>query len=156
NGTVSSAIQVVSPGTCSGCTWTSRQSAVPDPFAGLAIPSESGLPVFTDGDPAHGPGVYRTKALTFPNGATTLAAGTYIVESGFSFAAKANVSGEGVLLFNGCGAGAPGGCANNGTFSIAGQNTITLDTTTAGPNGMAIWQPVANRSALSIDGQGNL
>jgi prepilin-type N-terminal cleavage/methylation domain-containing protein len=154
-------LQIVSPGTCSGCPSTPmpRANPVPDPFAGLPLPDESGQPVFTDGNPAHGPGVYRGAPLSFPNGSTTLASGTYIVESGFSFAGQANVDGSaGVLLFNGCGAHAPAGCANTGAFSLTGQAVMTLNplpgTSLYAQAKLVLWQPRANTSVLTIAGQG--
>jgi prepilin-type N-terminal cleavage/methylation domain-containing protein len=154
----SAGIQVFAPGSCSGCSAglaTTRATRVPDPFAGLALPDEAGLPVYTDGKPSHGPGVYRNTALTFPNGPTTLAPGVYIVESGFNFAGQAAITGENVLLFNGCGLHAPGNCANTGTFNLAGQVSVSLTPRTSGDYaGLVIWQPVLNTRALTISGQG--
>jgi prepilin-type N-terminal cleavage/methylation domain-containing protein len=154
-------LEIVSPGTCSGCasTPTSRANPVPDPFAGLPIPNESGQPVFTDGNPSHGPGVYRGTPLSFPNGVTTLASGVYIVESGFSFAGQAVVDGSaGVLFFNGCGANAPAGCANTGAFSLTGQVAMTLNplpgTSAYAQAKLVLWQPKANTSVVTIAGQG--
>ena len=153
-------MQIVSPGSCSGCasTPTPRLIPVPDPFLGLAIPDDSGLPVFTDGDPSHGPGVYRNVPLSFPNGTTVVAAGTYIVESGFSFSGQAVVDGRhGVLFFNGCGLNAPAGCANNGSISVTGQVSMQLNPTTTGPykdTGLVLWQPLSNTSTITIAGNG--
>jgi hypothetical protein len=77
-------LQIVGPGTCSTCPagYTTRSAIAADPLAFVAVPDETGLPVFTDGNPAHGPGVYRGAAMTFPNGQTTvLATGLYIAEA---------------------------------------------------------------------------
>jgi prepilin-type N-terminal cleavage/methylation domain-containing protein len=170
NGTLSitkpgSALQIASPGTCSGgsCstnTVTPRPAPVPDPFAGLTIPDETGLPVFTDGNPAHGPGVYRGTPLTFPNGTTNLGPGLYIVEAGFSFSGQAVVVAngtQGVMLFNGCGLNAPVSCSNTGPFSVTGQVSLNLSPMTTGPykdTNIVIWQPLANTSPLTIEGNG--
>lgn len=158
----SGTLQIVSPGTCSACATspTPRTTSVPDPFTGLAIPDESGLPVFTDGNPAHGAGVYRGTPLTFPNGRTDLAPGLYIVEAGFSFAGQAVVVADGtqgVLLFNGCGLNAPASCSNTGTFSVTGQVSLNLSPLTDGPykdTQLVFWQPLANTSAVTIAGNG--
>jgi hypothetical protein len=161
-------LQILSPGTCSGCNggYTGRMDAVSDPLVNLAMPDESGMSVFTDGNPAHGQGVYRTVPITFPNNQTTvLASGIYIAEAGFSFPSKAVVNGTaGVLLFNGCGLHAPGGCANTGPFSVAGQTSINLNPPTSGPysasalgnKGLVLWQPLANTSPINISGNGSI
>ena len=153
-------MQIVAPGTCSGCATapSSRQIPVPDPFLGLAIPDDNNYTVFTDGNPAHGPGVYRGTPLSFPNGTTKLAAGEYIVESGFSFAGQAVVDGtEGVLFFNGCGLNAPVGCTNAGIFSVTGQVSMQLNPTATGPykdTNLVFWQPLANQAPITIAGNG--
>jgi prepilin-type N-terminal cleavage/methylation domain-containing protein len=155
-------LEIVSPGTCSGCpsTPTPRVNPVPDPFAGLPLPDESGQPVFTDGNPAHGPGVYRGTKISFPNGVTTLAPGIYISEAGYSFAGQAVVDGSaGVLFFNGCGGNAPAGCANTGVFSLTGQVAMTLNplpgTSVYAQSHIVLWQPKANTSVVTIAGQGD-
>jgi prepilin-type N-terminal cleavage/methylation domain-containing protein len=154
-------LQIVSPGTCSGCTIespVSRLLPVPDPFGGLTLPDESGRTVWTDGNPAHGPGVYRGTPLSFPNGNTVLAPGEYIVESGFSFAGQATVDGTaGVLLFNGCGLNAPVSCTNNGMLSVTGQVSLNLNPINIGPyaqTNLVFWQPVLNNSIVTIAGNG--
>jgi hypothetical protein len=158
--TPSGGLQIVAPGTCSGCTQSPipRVTPVPDPFLGLALPDENGQPVFTDGNPAHGPGVYRGTALSFPNGITVMAPGVYIVESGFSFAGQAEVDGgAGVLLFNGCGLNAPGSCTNSGALSVTGQVSLSLNPTTSGSyqgTSLVFWQPAANHSSITIAGNG--
>jgi hypothetical protein len=159
-GIPSGSLQIVSPGTCSGCSQApvSRLLPVPDPFGGLSPPDETGLPVFTDGNPAHGPGVYRGAPLSFPNGNTKLTAGLYIVESGFSFAGQATVDGtDGVLLFNGCGSNAPVSCSNTGTFSVTGQVSLNLNPISIGPyaqTNLVFWQAVLNTSIVTIAGNG--
>jgi prepilin-type N-terminal cleavage/methylation domain-containing protein len=150
-------LQIVSPGSCSGCPSSpgGRLFAVPDPLAGLAKPG-AGLLVYTDGNPTHGPGIYRTAPLAFPNGTTTLAAGVYVAEQGISHAGQANVDGTaGVLIFNGCAAG-NNGCGNNGTFQISGSNSVVfhLSPMSSGPYaGITVWQTVENTRPLTISGQ---
>ena len=155
-----SSLQIVSPGTCSGCPSPApigRAEPVPDPLLYLPIPDEAGQPVYTDGNPTHGPGVYRGTPLSFPNGNIPLAPGVYIVESGFSFAATPNITGTGILLFNGCGRNAPVSCLNTGAFNVAGQIDLDLEAATTGDyKDLVFWQPYANTSAVSITGQGSV
>jgi prepilin-type N-terminal cleavage/methylation domain-containing protein len=157
--------QIVQGGTCPNCNSgntsplpTTRTQPIPDPFLGLAKPDETGLPVYTDGL-NHGPGVYRTKPLTPPNGVvTTLAPGIYILEAGMSLSGNPNtvVSGSNVLLFNGCGRNAPGGCANNGKIDYGGQATLNVSPAQSGLyQGLVIWQPSANTQPITLSGKSN-
>jgi YD repeat-containing protein len=135
-----------------------RQQEVPDPFAGLPLPRAAGRPVYTDGNPAHGPGVYRSTPLTFPNGDTVLQAGEYIVESGFSLAGKARIIGSaGVLLYNGCAADSTG-CSNSGRLSIEGNSQyLTLEPYRGGDygaTGIVYWQPPGNTQPFTVAGNG--
>jgi prepilin-type N-terminal cleavage/methylation domain-containing protein len=148
-------------GTCSGCSssntspWPNTSYApIADPFLGLPLPDETGLPVYTDGS-YHGPGVYRTKALTVKNSTTTLAAGVYILEAGLDVSGNPStvLKGTGVLLFNGCGLNAPGSCTNSGTVSVAGQSSLQITPSYTGPYKLlALWQPAANSQQVTISG----
>jgi prepilin-type N-terminal cleavage/methylation domain-containing protein len=116
-GTLNSQIQILSPGTCSRCTSTSRTQPAPDPFAGLPVPPDAGGP-FADGNAvAHGPGVYTT-AITCSNG--NLAPGIYIAKAGFS-CSQNTMTGSGVIIV-----------LEGGTFTVSGQATITLSAPTSG------------------------
>jgi hypothetical protein len=159
----SGGIEIVSPGTCSGCTATSRSLPLADPYAGLPLPDEAPFvtagKVFTDGNPSHGPGVYRNTALTFDSTTAPLASGIYIVESGFRFqGTDARIAGPasgGVLLFNGCGLNAPGSCQNNGNFQLTSGN-LDLEPINDGSvyaqAGLVLWQPAANTTNMNIGG----
>jgi hypothetical protein len=143
-------------GTCSGCTSTNRQLPVPDPLAGLPLPDETGRPVYTDGDPSHGPGVYRATALTFDQNSAPLAPGLYIVESGFNFqGSNTKIAGNGVLLFNGCGLNAPPSCQNNGDLKLTSGDldlTPINDGSVYAQSKLVIWQPSANSGQVNIGG----
>lgn len=159
----SGGIQIVSPGTCTGCTSTARALPMPDPLAGVPLPDEAPFVaagrVFTDGDPSHGPGVYRTTSLRFDSGTAPLASGIYIVESGFTFqGSNANIQGPatgGLLLFNGCGLNAPVSCQNNGNFQLTSGN-LNLEPLNDGSvyaqAGIVLWQPSANPTNINIGG----
>jgi prepilin-type N-terminal cleavage/methylation domain-containing protein len=154
-----SSMQIFGVGTCSGAgcgPYTNRTTPVPDPLAGLPVPG-AGLTVYTDGDPSHGPGIYRTTPLTFPNGPTTLVPGIYVMEAGADFNNKADVQGNGVLLYNGCAAGFS--CANNGQISITGnvETSLHLTPTTIEPYaGITIWQSAGNTQTVTLRGNGNI
>ena len=146
-------IEILQGGTCSGCTAIPRGLPLPDPLAGLPLPDESGMPVFTDGDPSHGPGVYRNTKLTFDSNTPKLQPGIYIVESGFSFqGSDANIEGDDVLLFNGCGRNAPGTCQNSGDFKLTSGNLKLTPPSAGSYAGLVFWQPSTNDAQINIGG----
>jgi prepilin-type N-terminal cleavage/methylation domain-containing protein len=155
----SGAFAIVQGGTCTGCNngntspWPNSTYSPPlaDPFAGLTIPDEAGQPVYLDGK-NHGPGVYRTIPLTLKSD-TTLS-GVYILEAGMDVSGGSPlIVGDNTLLFNGCGRNAPGGCANNGQFSVSSQASLQLTPMQSGPYQLlALWQPAANTQPVKITG----
>ena len=132
-------------------TGTTTTGSVTDPYASLSAPDEAGLPVYTDGA-YHGPGVYRTKALTIGS-PTTFAPGIYILEDGFTVPGGNRVTGTNVLLFNGCGLNAPPSCTGKGKISISGGSTADLTALTSGPfAGILFFQDRANTQVVTVSG----
>jgi hypothetical protein len=142
NGALSGSNAILSPGTCSNCSSTSRTQPAPDPFAGLPVPPDAGGP-FADGNAvAHGPGVYTT-AITCSNG--NLAAGIYIAKAGFA-CSQGTMTGTGVIIV-----------LEGGAFAVSGQATLTLSAPTGGTyQGIALYEPATNTSTITINGQGNV
>jgi hypothetical protein len=132
-------------------TGTLRTGGTIDPLAALPYPSQTGLPVYTDGR-YRGPGVYRTQPLTIDS-PTTMAPGIYIVEAGFSVPGGNRVTGTGIVIFNGCGRNAPLTCTPTGKFTISGGSTAGLSAPTSGPYaGMVMFQERTNTSDVTVSG----
>lgn len=160
--TVNGSLKVLQGGGCSGCNATkvtpfppgSFPSALPDPLAHLPAPSESGLPAGACSAGRCKPGVYSsTLSLT---SSTTFEPGIYVLRRGLSFSGGPNtvISGSGVLLFNGCGTGAPASCTNQqGSVSVSGQVRVDLTPPTSGTYaGILLFQSRSNSSTISISG----
>ena len=126
---------------------TSYSPAIGDPYSGLPTPPTAGSTQQTDSCGSYGPqtaqpGIYA-KPFSPGGGATcTLASGVYILEAGFNL-------GNGAVLKT-----APGGVliyVLGGSFVAGGGASLTLTAMTSGPYaGVAVWQPVANTSTLSL------
>jgi prepilin-type N-terminal cleavage/methylation domain-containing protein len=152
---------ILQGGTCTGCgsgntsPWpnTTYSQSIPDPFAGLPIPDEAGRPVYSADNAYHGPGVY-TKMLNITGGNVALADGIYILEAGMSISGGSTVvSGNNVLLFNGCGLHPQPGCSNTGTLSQSGQAQLNIVPAQTGNYALlVIWQPKANTQPLTLSG----
>ncbi len=131
---------------------------LPDPLAGLAGPSTSGLTNFGSYSLSGSskatikPGIY-TKIAVSGNAALTLAAGTYIIlGGGFSSSGNASVSGTGVFIFN-TGNNYPGISTKFGAISLTSNGTVSLSPPTQGRYaGISIDQPSANTQALTLSG----
>ena len=151
-------------GNYSGCCVTSPiirtyESAVPDPYASLTIPSYSGC----DQNNFHtaqtltvNPGVY-CGGMTLTGGANvTLNPGTYILDSGdLKVAGNATLSGSGVTLILTSSSGA----SAIGSVNLDGGSTVQLSAPTSGSlAGMVIWvdhnAPLQNNTIAG--GSGNV
>lgn len=170
--TPDTAFKILTGGTCVGCVGcpTANTSPCPgsfpqiiDPLANLAAPDEAGLPRYSDGA-YHGPGVYTT--LLNINHDQTMASGIYILEKGFTFQKNGNtgqpstITGDGVMLFNGCGKNAPVGCTSTGKATVQGKDntglggtTVDLSPPTCGQyQGILIFQARDNTQTIAIGG----
>jgi prepilin-type N-terminal cleavage/methylation domain-containing protein len=133
---------------------------IPDPYASLADPSTTGLPVyhgsFTGNTTLPGPGVYMDAVSVTKS--QTLASGIYIFEQGFSASGSpgSTINGSaGVLFFIGV-PNAPPGTPQPAIFSDTGNNAVQLAPMTAGPySGMVIFQARTDTNALNIAGNGS-
>jgi prepilin-type N-terminal cleavage/methylation domain-containing protein len=88
------------------------------------------------------PGVYNSTLTVQSN--TTLNPGIYILKSGMTVNAGANLTGNGVMLFN-----------QGGSMTFNGNSTISLTSSnvTGDPyKGILIFQPASNSSALKLSG----
>jgi hypothetical protein len=151
--------EIRNPGGCSGCNATtvspmpkSYTDPVADPFAGLAYPSETGLPVYSDGS-YHGPGVYSTELAISAD--TTFAPGIYILEAGLGISNGTTDASSGVLLFNGCGQNSPRCAAGTGgAISFTGQSAVSFTPLQSGAyQQLAVWQPPQNANGITFAGK---
>lgn len=158
---VTGSFRILEGGGCAGCSPAkvspfppgSFSDPLPDPLAHLATPSESLRPVGRCTAGLCTPGVYAGP-LSISGGDVRFEPGVYLLRKGMSVTGQATVRGDGVTLFNGCGTGAPPGCASSqGSFSISGQATVRLAPATSGPyRGILLFQSRSNTATGSISG----
>lgn len=139
---------------------TTGVAAAADPFASLAGPSTTGVPVYggqtiTSATVALSPGVY-TGLITVGNGGIAqLAAGNYIFRAGFTTTGTGSVvlaGAGGVLLYN-ANANYPAVGGSCGNLSLAGSGTMTLSASRTGSYaGMLVFQDrsCSNGAALTV------
>jgi len=134
-------------------------AATPDPFAAVAGPSTTGLPVFgaqTITTPVTlSPGVYTGLITVGNGGVASLNAGNYIFRAGLRTTGTGSLvlaGSGGVLLYNANASypAAGGGCGN---LSLAGTGTMTLSASKTGSYaGMLLFQDrsCTNGAAISV------
>ncbi|HMK96102.1 MAG TPA: hypothetical protein VK425_01075, partial [Acidimicrobiales bacterium] len=117
----------------------------PDPNAGLAAPSTSGMTVYSSSS-LQGPGVY-TKAVTVSGQSSmTLASGTYVFDNGLTLSGQVTLKSAtgGVLLY-----------FAGGGLTISGQAAATLSPLASGVYaGIVLFQAYSDSVAVSLSGQG--
>ena len=133
-----------------------------DPLAALGLPSPGGLTNFgavvVSGNSSRTlvPGIY-TSIQVSGNASATLSSGWYILEGGgLSVSGNANLTGNGVFLFN---AGSLyNGTTDGGSFgsiSLGGNGIISLSPLSSGPYaGVDLFQSRSNARALALGGNG--
>lgn len=159
---VNGTFKILQGGGCSGCNATkvtpfppgSYPAALPDPLAHLPAPSESGMAAGSCSAGRCTPGLYTSKLnLTSSH---TLDPGVYVLRKGLGFSGGPStvISGSGVLLYNGCGAGAPGSCTGQQSdLSVSGQVRVELTPPTSGTYaGVLLFQSRTNTSTVSVSG----
>jgi uncharacterized repeat protein (TIGR01451 family) len=123
----------------------------PDPLAGVAPPSTSGLAnngsVNLSGNSSLtiNPGIY-SQILVSGNAALTMNPGIYVIEGGgMTVSGKASVSGTGVLIYNA-----------SGGITFSGNATIDLSAATTGLYaGIVIFQARGNDQVITVSGNAN-
>jgi hypothetical protein len=121
-----------------------------DPLAGEAVPTagaSQGPITVSSGTVTLGPGTYSSITVS-GNGHLILKGGTYVIGTGgITVSGNATVSddGTGILLYN------------NGGLTISGNASVNLTAAATGPDaGIAIFQALADASAVSVSGNANL
>jgi hypothetical protein len=138
-------------------TPTTGITAVPDPLAGLAAPSTTGLTnygvaSYSNGNHTLNPGIY-TSITASKSAALTLNAGVYIIEGGgLTVSGSAVVSGTGVMLYN-TNSKYPNSGGNYGSITISNSGTLNLTAPTTGSYaGVVIFQDRGNAQTLTLSG----
>jgi hypothetical protein len=132
--------------------------SVPDPFAGLAGPSTTGLTNYgaerlTGSSSATlNPGIY-SQIKVLGNASLTMNPGVYIIEGGgLTVTGNASISGSGVMIYN-AGSNYPGNGGSFGGITLSGTGTFNLSAPTTGIYaGLLIFQSRQNTRALSFSG----
>jgi hypothetical protein len=133
--------------------------ATPDPFAAVAGPSTTSLPVFagqTITTPVTlSPGVYTSLITVGNSGIASLNAGTYVFRAGLRTTGTGSLvlaGSGGVLLYN-ANASYPAAGGSCGNISLAGTGTMTLSASRTGSYaGMLLFQDrsCTNGAALTV------
>jgi Matrixin len=135
-----------------------RAVPLPDPLAGLASPSTTGLTnhgsenLSGNSRATISPGIY-TQINVSGNATLTLGSGIYIIEGGgLTVSGNAGVAGTGVMIYN-AGSNYPSSGGNFGGITLSGNGTFSMTAPTTGPYaGVLIFQSRQNTRALSFSG----
>ncbi|MDQ1474926.1 MAG: hypothetical protein QOE62_155, partial [Actinomycetota bacterium] len=127
---------------------TAYSPALTDPFAGLPVPSTTGM-ANQAGCPSGKaqPGVYAAN-LTFGSSNCELQTGIYVLRAGFSLGNGAQVTTApgGVLIY-----------MTGGAFNVGGGAALTLTSLTTGPYAdVALWQAATDTSPITFSNGGAL
>jgi hypothetical protein len=129
-------------------------ASVPDPLAGLPIPSVSqtrGVVNLTSGSLTINPGIYLQISVS-GTGSLTLNPGIYVIAGGgLSVTSSASISGTGVMIYN-AGSNYVGHGSSFGPITLTGQGTISLTPSSTGTYaGIAIFQSRDNTRAARLN-----
>jgi type II secretory pathway pseudopilin PulG len=136
---------VLSGGTCTGSpcpTMTSYSPAIADPYAGLAVPSTSGMTTYSSSSCSGTlqPGRY-TNGISATTGACTLASGVYVLNGPLTASNGASLTSAagGVFIY-----------LTSGAFTIGGGVPVNLSAMTTGTYaGLSLWQAAADTTTIS-------
>jgi hypothetical protein len=160
-------IQIVAPGTCTGCTasnttpvppMSTRLAVVTDPYSQISPPDELGncnpatpaIPCLTFSGTtfSSGPGIYTSLVTT--TGSVTMTPGIYILRAGVNVA-SGSLQGSGILLYLGCGINAPSGCSGTGNVTVVSPASVALSALTSGSfAGLSIFISADNGSSSNV------
>ena len=139
---------------------TTGVGAAADPFAALAGPTTSGVPIYggqgiTNATVTLNPGVYSGLITVGNNGIARLNGGNYIFRAGLTTTSNGSLilaGTSGVLLYN-ANASYPAAGGACGNLSLAGTGTMTLSASRTGSYaGMLVFQgrTCANGAAITV------
>jgi Flp pilus assembly protein TadG len=146
-----------------GIPVTPGHNQVPDPFAGFPAPPTVGLPTCAslaacqDGLGNQIPGIYSVNLGGAGNVNMTMNPGIYILKAGMDTAGNANVTGNGVFIYNTYSTypSAPGVSPSCGNVNLQGNANSTLSAMTTGTwKNLLLYQDPACTNAMQIGGNG--
>jgi hypothetical protein len=127
---------------------------IPDPLLALDAPDQSNMTVQRTSALSYSaaashtlsPGIYRGGIALGGSSVTTLQPGIYVVQGGLSVSGNAQLSGNGVLIYNTYTAANPAGSLN-----FAGTGAINLSAPTSGPyQGIVFFQDRNQDAAVTL------
>jgi hypothetical protein len=146
-----------------GIPVTPGHNQVPDPFAGFPAPPTVGLPTCAslaacqDVSGNQTPGIYTVNLGGAGNTNMTMNPGIYILKAGMDTAGNANVTGNGVFIYNTYSTypSAPGVSPSCGFVNLQGNATSTLSAMTTGTwKNLLLYQDPACTNVMKIGGNG--
>jgi hypothetical protein len=160
--------QIGVSGSCCGAGAVTPASTlitpVPDPLAGVPVPSVTALHLTHQSLPAGtatvSPGIYDN--MTFSSGTITLSPGIYVItgNNGVKVSGSGTLQGSDVLLYMTCQSlGEPAPCSTGNTnaapFNFAGNGSLALSGRGSGPwAGMAVFFDRNNTAGIGFNGGG--
>jgi Flp pilus assembly protein TadG len=119
-----------------------QQGSIPDPYAGLQMPSTGSTGSGNWNGPVHNTGTGNPPVMMINGdvnvrGNTTLDPGIYIINNGsFKDPGQSTVTGNGVTII----LTSSNPASDNGVFSVTGQGGLNITAPTSGPTaGIALW-----------------
>ena len=132
------------------------QPSTPDPLAGIAAPSSSGMTVQSSSALALSgstamtlnPGVYNGGISLSGSSSVTLNPGVYYINGGgISMSGSSSLSGNGVFIYN----------TGGGAINLSGSGSISLSPMTSGTYaGITIFQDRSSTTGATMSGAGNI
>ena len=146
-----------------GITVNPGHNQIPDPFAGFPKPSTSGLPVCAslaacqDAFGNQNPGIYTVNLGGAGGADLTLNPGVYILKAGMDTGGNANVTGDGVFIYNTYSTypSAPGATPSCQSVNLQGNAVMHFTAQTTGTwANLLVYQDPACSAEMKIGGNG--
>jgi Flp pilus assembly protein TadG len=132
------------------------QPNTPDPLAGIAAPSSSGMTVQSNsGISLSGstsrtlsPGVYNGGITLSGSASVTLSPGAYYINGGgINMSGSSSISGAGVFIYN----------TGGGAINLSGSGNVSLSPMSIGPyTGITVFQDRSSTTGATLSGSGNM
>lgn len=132
------------------------QPSTPDPLAGIAAPSSSGMTVQSSSaislsgssSKTLSPGVYNGGITLSGSSSVTLSPGMYYINGGgINVSGSASLSGSGVFIYN----------TGGGAINLSGTGSISLSPMTSGTySGITVFQDRSSTTGATMSGSGNI
>jgi Flp pilus assembly protein TadG len=135
---------------------TTGQPNTPDPLAGIAAPSSSGMTVQSNSaislsgasSATLSPGVYNGGITLSGSASVTLSPGAYYINGGgINMSGSSSISGAGVFIYN----------TGGGAINLSGSGNVSLSPMSTGPyTGITVFQDRSSTTGATLSGSGNM